>query len=495
MVESGYGEAAMNALSIRTDILLARRTGLIGCLLFLCVVGASSVAESEEWQSVRIDGVPHVRQKPDFCGEACAEMYLRKLRVPFDQDAVFDLSGLDPVLGRGCYTRDLIRALRTIGFDTGSVWSEIPVNEATSKLNESFAALHADLVSGVPSIVCMRYDDRPAPTEHFRLVLGYEAETDEVLFHDPAIADGAYRRLARSQFLKLWPLKYAAEKWKLVRLRLDGTETLGRTAKGRPHNAAFAQHILKLRSKLPKDNFAIVLQRPFVVIGNEDRETVKRHAEDTVKWAVERMKQDYFTRDPSQIIDIWLFQDATSYEENAEKLFGARPSTPYGYYSSRHHALVMNIATGGGTLVHEIVHPYIAANFPECPSWFNEGLASLYEASGERDGHIIGLVNWRLPALQRALRKGTVPPFKTLCDTTTDEFYNQDRGTNYAQARYLCYYLQEHGLLIRFYHAFRRNVASDPTGYGTLKSILREEEMAEFQKRWKDFVLGLKFEG
>jgi hypothetical protein len=155
----------------------------------------------------------------------------------------------------------------------------------------------------------------------------------------------------------------------------------------------------------------------------------------------------------------------------------------------------MNIATGGGTLVHEIVHPYIAANFPECPSWFNEGLASLYEASGERDGHIIGLVNWRLPALQRALRKGTVPPFKALCETTTDEFYNHDRGTNYSQARYLCYYLQEHGLLIRFYQTFRRNVASDPTGYETLKSILREDDMTEFQNRWKDFVLQLKFEG
>jgi hypothetical protein len=345
----------------------------------------------------------------------------------------------------------------------------------------------------------MRYDERPAPTEHFRLVLGYDSDTDEVLFHDPALVDGAYRRMARSQFLKLWPLKYEKEKWTLVRLRLEATETLSRrpsrVAKDMSRNAAFAQHILKLRAKLPNDNFAVVLQRPFVVIGNEDRETVKRHAEDTVKWAVERLKQDFFTQDPSQIIDIWLFQDAPSYEENAEKLFGAHPTTPYGYYLSRHHALVMNIATGGGTLVHEIVHPFIAANFPDCPSWFNEGLASLYEASGERDGHIIGLVNWRLPGLQRALRKGTVPPFKTLCETTTDEFYNHDRGTNYSQARYLCYYLQERGLLIRFYQAFRRNVASDATGYETLKSIFGEQDMADFQKRWKDFVLELKFEG
>src|SRR5579872_4161934 len=120
----------MRTFSIGKHILAVRiGTGLIGCLMFLSG-RESSIAHATEMQSVRIDGVPYVRQKPDFCGEACAEMYLRKLRLPFDQDAVFDLSGLDPVLGRGCYTRDLIRALQAIGFDPGAVWSEIPVRSA-----------------------------------------------------------------------------------------------------------------------------------------------------------------------------------------------------------------------------------------------------------------------------------------------------------------------------------------------------------------------------
>jgi hypothetical protein len=464
------------------------------CWLSLVSAGTSRVAEAAAWESVRIGDVPHVRQKPDFCGEACAEMYLRKLRVPIDQDGVFDRSGLDPVLGRGCYTRELVRALRAIGFNTGRVWSQIPASSAT-KLNEAFTALHADLVAGVPSIVCMRYDERPAPTEHFRLVLGYDSDNDEVLFHDPAVADGAYRRIARSVFLKLWPLKYDDQEWTLVRLRLEVTQAIGRATPGKSRNGEYAQHIRKVRSKLPQGNFTIVLERPFVVIGDEETETVKRHARDTVKWAVDRLKQDYFERNPSEIIDVWLFQDATSYEENAKKLFGGQPSTPYGYYSARHRALVMNIATGAGTLVHEIVHPFMAANFPECPDWFNEGLASLYEASGEKEGHIVGLTNWRLPALQRALRKGTVPPFKTLCETTTHEFYEQDRGTNYAQARYLCYYLQEQGLLIKFFRAFKKNAASDPSGYETLKSVLGDDGMAKFQERWQTFVLQLTFDG
>ena len=118
-------------------------------------------------------------------------------------------------------------------------------------------------------------------------------------------------------------------------------------------------------------------------------------------------------------------------------------------------ALVMNIATGGGTLVHEIVHPFMAANFAACPSWFNEGLASLYEQSGEEDGQIKGFVNWRLDGLQRTIRAGRLPTFETLCGTTTDEFYHHDKGANYGQARYLCLYLQEHGLLKKFYDEFR----------------------------------------
>jgi hypothetical protein len=153
----------------------------------------------------------------------------------------------------------------------------------------------------------------------------------------------------------------------------------------------------------------------------------------------------------------------------------------------------MNIATGGGTLVHEIVHPFMRANFPQCPAWFNEGLGSLYEQSSSRDGHIIGLTNWRLPALQEAIRAKKVPSFQALTATSSAEFYDQDPGTNYAQARYLAYYLQEQGLLGRFYREFRASAATDPTGYATLRSVLGSPDMGAFQKRWESFVLGLRF--
>lgn len=256
--------------------------------------------------------------------------------------------------------------------------------------------------------------------------------------------------------------------------------------------ADYSRHVELLKRKLPSTDFTIIVQPPFVVIGDEAPDAVKEHSERTVKWAVDKLKQDYFSKDPTNIVDIWLFKDAGSYERNALALFGEKPTTPYGYYSSQHNALVMNISTGGGTLVHEIVHPFIEANFPNCPPWLNEGMGSLYEQSGEVAGHIHGYTNWRLPGLQKAIKAGQVPAFRALMARDTRGFYNDDRGTNYGQSRYLCYYLQQKGLLVKFYREFVANQTKDPTGYATLRRILAVRDMNSFQKRWEQYVLTLQ---
>ncbi|MBN2218045.1 MAG: hypothetical protein JW719_11780 [Pirellulales bacterium] len=278
---------------------------------------------------------------------------------------------------------------------------------------------------------------------------------------------------------------------------LDGTNDHGGGSPNRRdsvgHDPTYARHLAELKKKIPPEGFTVVVQPPFVVIGDESPEMVHRRATETVQWAVDLLKKSYFKKDPDEILDIWLFKDKASYERHARSIFGTRPSTPYGYYSAADRALVMNIATGGGTLVHEIVHPFMRSNFPECPAWFNEGLGSLYEQASQRGGRIVGLTNWRLAGLQEAIRRKRVPSFKTLCSTSTRQFYDEDPGTNYAQARYLCYYLQEKGLLETFYHRFRRQHAADPTGYRTLQEVLDRDDLEAFQKDWEAFVLGLRF--
>ena len=257
--------------------------------------------------------------------------------------------------------------------------------------------------------------------------------------------------------------------------------------------ARLAEQVRKLQRKLAGGDYTILTQPPFVVVGDEEARRVRQRAASTVSWAVTRLKADFFERDPDEVITIWLLRDAESYGRHSKLYFGGRPSTPYGYYSSVHQALVMNIATGGGTLVHEIVHPYMRANFARCPAWFNEGLGSLYEQAGERNGHIIGYTNWRLPDLQRAIRSRGLPSFETLLKTTEHQFYQEDPGTNYAQARYLCYYLQEKDLLRRFFREFKAGADKDPSGLRTLKKVLGREDLAAFKRDWERFVLKLRF--
>ena len=94
-----------------------RRLAVVAVILGAAVTtglpGAPAPARAPPaYKSVLIKDVPHVLRKPDFCGEACAEMVLARLGKKFSQDDVFNLSGVDPALGRGCYTAELAKGLR-----------------------------------------------------------------------------------------------------------------------------------------------------------------------------------------------------------------------------------------------------------------------------------------------------------------------------------------------------------------------------------------------
>src|SRR5678815_4394810 len=84
---------------------------------------------------------------------------------------------------------------------------------------------------------------------------------------------------------------------------------------GRPalSDTDYAKHIEKLQHTLP-NGFSYTIQKPFVVIGDESAALVRLRSTNTVKWAVDRLKKDFFTRDPEEIIDVWLFQTRESYE-------------------------------------------------------------------------------------------------------------------------------------------------------------------------------------
>jgi hypothetical protein len=456
-------------------------------------VGSAASEPAPHLSTVIIDGIVHVKQEPDFCGEACVEMWARHLGMTYDQDAVFAATGLQPALGRGAYTPDLVRAVNALGFAPSNVYTLIDAAHPQAGLARELDRLHADLERGVASIVCMHYSDHPHTTEHFRLMIGYDADKDELVYQEPAEDRGGYRRMTRTLFEKLWQLPSSdPAKRVLVRIPLAAGKLVDPPVDSAP--AAYAQHVMALREQLDGTDLrsaSIRVEPPFVVIGDAGAAILASDVR-TVKWTVDLLEHDFFTTRPRKIIDIYLFHGDRSYRRGVQALTTEAPDTPYGFYSPAHGALFMNIETGGGTLVHEIVHPYVEADLPDAPPWLNEGLGSLFEQSAQQGGHIVGRTNWRLAGLQRALATGEVPSFRTLLALDRDAFYRDGSAVNYAASRYLLYYLQEQGKLRDFYRAFRIGRTKDPTGYATLADTLGERDMDAFRARWENFVTALK---
>ena len=466
---------------------------LLPLLIVLTLINAQS-ATGQDNKKLKLTDVPHITKLPDFGGEACLAMGLQQQGKSFSQKDVFNLSGVDPVQGRGCNTTELVAVAKKIGFAVDNPWLTVDTRPKLRPAWRGSRQISDSLKEGYPVVCLMRQKSGDQVIEQFVLAIGFDYKNRRVTIHDPKAKSGKNRVISLEQFETAITCKAADGSQYLFCMPLKPQKLID---KPRPSTsftqADYAQHIRKLKKRLPDDSFKIVIQEPFVVVGDQSMQQVKRHATRTVKWAVDLLKKDYFKKDPKYILDIWLFKDKESYYGNVKKIWDTKPGTPFGYYSSFNKALVMNISTGGGTLVHEIVHPFIESNFPDCPSWFNEGLASLYEQCTSRGGKIMGSTNWRLRGLQGSIRADRVPSFKELCSTTRREFYDEDPGTNYSQARYLCYYLQEQGTLRKFYHQFVKNCKNDPTGYKTLKAVLKTDDMDQFKKDWEQFVSKLRF--
>jgi hypothetical protein len=242
-----------------------------------------------------------------------------------------------------------------------------------------------------------------------------------------------------------------------------------------------------LQKQLDGTGMTVLIEAPFVVVGDMGAKETRRIATGFLRSKTALLEKDFFPERPDKLIEVWLFRNERSFRAGAKKYFDDTPDTPFGYYSPDHSAMIMN-ANGLGTLSHELVHPYMEKNFPNVPSWFNEGLASLYEYPGESKGHIIGHVNWRLPELKKEIKDKTLPSLEKLLHTTSDEFYAADWDA-YAQARYLCYYLQETGKLHAFYDKFHADT-KDASGQAALEAVIGED-LHTFEPKWRAWVLAI----
>jgi len=260
-------------------------------------------------------------------------------------------------------------------------------------------------------------------------------------------------------------------------------------AEGAAREDAFAKAAAEMRKELGR-GFIIERAGVFIVAGDMPRRSFNRFKSFTVEDCARALWKDFFTKRPGYPIKVYLFSGKASYEKWVPKLAGFKPHTPYGFYLPGKKSLMMNIATGGGTLVHEMTHALTDPDFPNCPTWLFEGLGSLFEQCHvTRGGHIKGRVNWRLPVL----RRGGFIPLEKLIKMSNAEFRGAKEPLNYANARYLCFYLQQRGLLTKFYKTFRdaHKAGKDKTGWASFKEIIKERP-AEFEKKWHAWVKTLK---
>ena len=247
------------------------------------------------------------------------------------------------------------------------------------------------------------------------------------------------------------------------------------------------------KERFDAEQFSYTTTGPFVIAGNGGPVRLRRYRDGTIRGAARALRATYFETEPDEPVLILLFESAGPYKRLAKKWFGDEDVPHYGFFRRSDRVMLMNVGTGTGTLVHEVVHALLAPDFPDCPDWFNEGLASLYEQCSLDGDTIVGHENWRLPALQEAIRAGELRPLEDMI--TDDDFYADERvGINYAQSRYLMFYLQQKRLLAPYYKRFRDGVKDDPQGLATLKQVLGVEDLAAFEKEWRKWVLLLRFD-
>jgi hypothetical protein len=252
---------------------------------------------------------------------------------------------------------------------------------------------------------------------------------------------------------------------------------------------------LEKKRKELGDNFLSANVGPFLILANCSEAEFERIKKWTIRDCMDAFNKDFFETKPTHRYTVYLFKDDRTYRHFAKKLWNDTDISKFGYYKPSIKALVVNIDTGTGTLVHEMVHALMEADFPDSPAWFNEGMGSLFEhcriEENER-GHIHGLMNWRFPALREALEKGKIAPLSEVLATSRSQFYGERREHYYAMARYLCMFGQQKGVLPKFYKKFRDNYKEDPTGKKFLEEVFGKK-LEEIEKDWHAWLKEQKY--
>ena len=246
----------------------------------------------------------------------------------------------------------------------------------------------------------------------------------------------------------------------------------------------------KIRKKILKiatnDSLNFIIDPPFVIGGDLAKDELSEILQYYIIEPSTVMWENYFSKKPNMVITVLLFKGQKSYKKWVRELQNQETSSYFGYYLHSIRTLIMDINTGSGTLIHELTHALIDFDYPEAPTWFNEGLASLHEAVFIKKNRLVGLKNWRLPTLIDALKNKRLQSLK---DLVTKRKWNEHTDVNYAQSRYFIMFTQSKGLLVKFYHIHKKGIQTKT--YNDVKAIELTfgEKIENIEKEFLNWII------
>lgn len=176
------------------------------------------------------------------------------------------------------------------------------------------------------------------------------------------------------------------------------------------------------------------------------------------------------------------------YVDYCLKVHFRRPGLTLGYHLPYDKSVMVWLASGGGTLSHELIHALIEVDFPSAPGWLEEGIASLYEGA---DGAWQPIDNYRLYYLHSAGKRfnGLTPIRRLTALSKADFNHPQFARFHAASVRYFAFYLyRRHQALADIYKKVRdmqsRSVSAQ---IGVIEATL-ERSVEEIQADWESWV-------
>ena len=251
-----------------------------------------------------------------------------------------------------------------------------------------------------------------------------------------------------------------------------------------PAPKGLAEEIAEVRSLVPAE-FNLTCAGPFVVAGDLPSQNLSQILNRVILPVSRAYRTQFMETCPTQFCRVYLYSSTKIYEEQVALLIGHRPVSRLGLYSPVNRSIFINVGSDYGWLCHETWHALVDYDFPGIPPWLDEGMASLFEAPLLVNDRIKGKHNWRLWTLREYFAAGKYIPLRELMSLGRREFYAKEmRGLRYAEARYVCFYLQEKGALEAFYRGFRAGVKTDRAGVKALCEAVSVKSLEEFEQAW-----------